>query len=45
MDKIILKDKTEFEIAEGASLGNIQIQSKDFNGIKSIADDFSEENI
>ena len=29
MDKIILKDKTAFEIAEGASLGNIQIQSKD----------------
>ena len=23
MDKIILKNKTEFEIAEGASLGNI----------------------
>nr|DAZ25982.1 MAG TPA: hypothetical protein [Caudoviricetes sp.] len=31
MDKIILKNKTEFEIAEGASLGNIQIQSKDFD--------------
>lgn len=45
MDKIILKDKTEFEVAEGASLGNIQIQSKDFNGIKSITDAFSEENI
>ena len=45
MDKIILKNKTEFEIAEGASLGNIQIQSKDFNGIKSITDVFSEENI
>ena len=45
MDKIILKNKTEFEIAEGASLGNIQIQSKDFNGIKSITDAFSEENI
>ena len=45
MDKIILKNKTEFEIAEGASLGNIQIQSKDFNGIKSITDSFSEENI
>lgn len=45
MDKIILKDKTEFEIAEGASLGNIQIQSKDFNGIKSITEAFSEENI
>lgn len=45
MDKIILKNKTEFEIAEGASLCNIQIQSKDFNGIKSITDAFSEENI
>ena len=45
MDKIILKNKAEFEIAEGASLGNIQIQSKDFNGIKSITDAFSEENI
>ena len=45
MDKIILKNKTEFEIAEGASLGNIQIQSKDFDGIKSITDAFSSENI
>ena len=45
MDKIILKDKTEFEIADGASLGNIQIQSKDFDGIKTITDAFSEENI
>lgn len=45
MDKIILKDKTEFEVAEGASLGNIQIQSKDFDRIKTITDAFSEENI
>ena len=45
MDKIILANKTEFEIAEGASLGNIQIQSKDFDGIKTITDAFSEENI
>ena len=45
MDKIILKNKTEFEIADGASLGNIQLQSKDFNGIKSITDSFSAENI
>lgn len=45
MDKIILKDKTEFEIAEGASLGNIQIQSKNFDGIKTITDAFSAENI
>lgn len=45
MDKIILKNKTEFEIAEGASLGNIQIQSKDFDGIKTITDAFSEDHI
>ena len=45
MDKIILKNKTEFEIAEGASLGNIRIQSKDFDGIKTITDAFSAENI
>ena len=45
MDKIILKNKAEFEIAEGASLGNIQIQSKNFYGIKTITDAFSEENI
>lgn len=45
MDKIILKNKTEFEIAEGASLGNIQIQSKSFDGIKTITDAFTEDNL
>lgn len=45
MDKIILKNKTEFEIADGASLGNIQIQSKNFDGIKTITDTFAENNI
>lgn len=45
MDKIILKNKTEFEIANGASLGNIQIQSKNFDGIKTITDAFAENNI
>ena len=45
MDKIILANKTEFEIADGASLGNIQIQSKNFDGIKTITDAFSGENI
>lgn len=45
MDKIILKDKTEFEIADGASLGNIQIQSKNFDGIKTITDAFSADNL
>lgn len=45
MDKIILKDKTEFEIADGASLGNIQIQSKNFDGIKTITDAFAVDNL
>ena len=45
MDKIILKNKTEFEIAEGASLGNIQIQSKNFDGIKTITDAFTTDNL
>ena len=45
MDKIILQNKTEFEIADGASLGNIQIQSKDFDGIKTITDAFTADNL
>lgn len=45
MDKIILKNKKEFEIADGASLGNIQIQSKDFDGIKAITDAFTADNL
>ena len=45
MDKIILKDQTTFEVADGASLGNIQIQSKNFNGIKTITDAFAENNL
>lgn len=45
MDKIILKDQTSFEIADGASLGNIQIQSKNFDGIKTITDAFTADNL
>ena len=45
MDKIILKDQTTFEISDGASLGNIQIKSKNFDGIKTITDAFAVENI
>lgn len=45
MDKIILKDQTSFEIADGASLGNIQIKSKNFDGIKTITDAFSADNL
>ena len=45
MDKIILKNKAEFEIADGTSLGNIQIKSKNFDGIKTITDAFAENNL
>ena len=45
MDKIILKDQTTFEIAEGASLGNIQIESKSFDDIKTITNAFTEDNL
>ena len=45
MDKIILKNQTSFEIADGASLGNIQIKAKNFDTIKTITDAFTAENI
>lgn len=45
MDKIILKDKTEFEIADGASLGNIQIKAENFEAVKTITDAFSADNL
>ena len=45
MDKIILKDKTAFEIADGASLSNIKIQSKSFDEIKTITDAFTADNL
>lgn len=45
MDKIILKDKTEFEIADGASLGNIQIKAENFEAIKTITDAFTADNL
>lgn len=45
MDKIILKDQTTFEIAEGASLGNIQIKAENFEAIKTITDAFTADNL
>ena len=45
MDKIILKDQTSFGIADGASLGNIQIKAENFNAIKTITDAFAENNL
>lgn len=45
MDKIILKDKTEFEVADGARLGNIQIKAENFDAVKTITDAFSVDNL
>ena len=45
MDKIILKDKTEFEIADGASLGNIQIKAENFDSVKTITYAFTADNL
>lgn len=45
MDKIILANKTEFEIADGASLGNIQIKAESFDAVKTITDAFTADNL
>ena len=45
MDKIILANKTEFEIADGASLGNIQTKAENFEAVKTITDAFSADNL
>ena len=45
MDKIILKDKTSFEITDGESLGNIQIKAENFDSVKTITDAFTEANL
>ena len=45
MDKIILKNQTSFEIADGASLGNIKIKAENFYAVKTITDAFSADNL
>ena len=45
MNKIILKDKTSFEIADCASLENIQIKADNFEAVKTITDAFSADNL
>ena len=45
MDKIILKDQTSFEIADGAILGNIQIKAENFKAVKNITDAFYADNL
>ena len=45
MDKIILANKTAFNISEGASLGNIQIKAENFEAVKTITDAFTADNL
>lgn len=45
MDKIILKDQTTFEVADGARLGNIQIKAENFDAVKTITDAFTADNL
>lgn len=45
MDKIILKNQTSFEVSDGASLGNFQINAENFDAIKTITDAFSVDNL
>ena len=45
MDKIILANKTAFDIANGASLGNIQIEAANFDAVKTITDAFTADNM
>ena len=45
MDKIILANKTTFEIAEVASLENIKIQAENLDSVKTITDAFIEANL
>lgn len=45
MDKIILKDQTTFEVADGASLGNIQIKAENFDAVRKITDAFTADNL
>lgn len=45
MDKIILTDKTEFEILENSSLSNIKINVKSTGDIKLVVHAFQDENL
>lgn len=45
MDKIILKDKTSYELLDGASIGNIQIKASDMSVVNEISEKFTKDNI
>ena len=45
MDKVILTDKTEFEVPENSSLSNIKIRVKNVSDIKQVVHAFRDENL
>ena len=45
MDKIILTDKTEFEVLENSSFSNIKIRVKKVSDIKQVVHAFRDENL
>ena len=45
MDKVILTDKTEFEVPESSSLSNIKIRVKNVSDIKQVIRAFRDENL
>lgn len=45
MDRIILADGTSYEIADGASLGRIQIKANGYDAIKPVVDTFNSGNL
>ena len=45
MDKIVLKDGTEYEILEGASIGRINMEVEEFSKIEEITNKFTKENL
>ena len=45
MDKIILKDKTTYELLDGAYVGNIQIKANDMTIVNEISEKFNSDNL
>ena len=45
MDKIILKDKTNYPLVDGASIGNIQIKASGITIVNEISEKFNSDNL
>ena len=45
MDKIILKDKTAYELLDGAYVGNIQIKASGMTIVNEISEKFNSDNL